>query len=313
MSARNIGHYELIDHYASGGVAEIYRARDVRSGEVVVIKRIKPGADFDPEAHAGFLRELQLALMCKHKNLIRGIEKGSQAGHDYGVLEFVDGQDLQHVLERAKRLAVELPISFATSIVAEILDGLDFAWRLKDATGKQLGLVHRDLAPKNVFIRYDGQIRVGDFGSSLATLAEPPADAVVGTLGYMSPEQARLEPLDQRSDIYAAGLILYELVTGERAFDVEGKKELVVLKAHQKAQMKPIPAHVPDDIRLIIEIACAPDREDRYASARDMRQGLARCETPPASEDLRALAALVRSLFVDELSASRIPGLQTAF
>lgn len=311
MSTR-IGHYELIDRYAVGGVAEIYRARDVRSGDVVVIKRIKPDAEFDPEAHAGFLRELQLALMCTHKNLIRGIEKGTQNGFDYGVLEYVDGQDLQRVLERSRQTGVAIPLAFSTWIVAEILDGLDFAWRIKDGNGAQLGLVHRDLAPKNVFVRYDGQVRVGDFGSSLAARLER-ADAVVGTLGYLSPEQARLEPLDQRSDLYAVGLILYELVTGTRAFDVEGKKDQAVLKLHQKGQMKAIPLSVPEDLRLVIEIACATHPEDRFQSARDMRLALSKTETPPDPQTGLGIATLLRRLFVDEFKRSRLSGSPLSF
>lgn len=311
MSTR-IGNYELIDRFATGGVAEIYRARDVRSGDVVVIKRIKPDADFDPESHAGFLRELQLALMCTHKNLIRGIEKGTQNGFDYGVLEYVDGQDLQQILERARRSNVAIPLVFSTWIVAEILDGLDFAWRIKDANGTQLGLVHRDLAPKNVFVRYDGQVRVGDFGSSLAARTER-AEAVVGTLGYMSPEQARMEPLDQRSDLYAAGLILYELVAGARAFDVEGKRDQLVLKLHQKGQTKQVPASVPEDLRLIIEIACAPHPEDRFQTARDMRNALMKTESPPHPDTALGIATLVRRLFLDEFKKSRLPGSPLVF
>jgi serine/threonine protein kinase len=298
----SIGNYELIDRFAVGGVAEIYRARNAKSGELVVVKRLRPDIDFDPEQHAGFIRELSLAMMCTHKNLIRGFEKGTNNGFDYGVLEYVDGQDLGQILRRAKKLSPQV----ASYVVAEILDGLDFAYRLKDAKGKQLGLVHRDLAPKNIFVRYDGQVRVGDFGSSVATLQEPKPTVVVGSVGYLSPEQARLEHLDARSDVYSAGVILFELLTGTSAFDLEGKRDNAVLKLHQRGVIRPVPSTVPDDLRLVIEIATSPDREDRYQSARDMKLGLARTDTPPDPRSAAALAEIVRQLFGAEFKATRL-------
>ena len=301
VSAR-IGNYELIDRYAVGGVAEIYRARDVTNGDIVVVKRIRPDLEFDPEQHAGFIRELQLALMCTHKNLIRGLHKGTHGGNDFAVLEYVDGQDLARVLKRLKKL----PLHLAVYVIAEVLDGMDFAYRLKDATGKELGLVHRDLAPKNVLVGYDGRVRVGDFGSSLATKTEPKADAIVGTLGYMSPEQARLEQLDQRSDLFAIGCMLYELVVGHGAFDVDGKKDLAVLKAHQRGASRPVPADVPEDLRLVIEIAMAKDPDDRYATAREMKNGLWKTDHAPSTTTAAQLGALVRKLFEPEFRASRV-------
>jgi serine/threonine protein kinase len=305
VSAR-IGNYELIDRFATGGVAEIYRARDVDTGAIVVVKRIRPDIDFDPEQHAGFIRELQLALMCTHKNLVRGFVKGTQNGFDYGVVEYVDGPDLARILARARKAGLRIPIEIATYLVGEVLDGLDFAFRLKDANGHQLGLVHRDLAPKNVLVRYDGQVRVGDFGSSLATLTEPRAKVVVGSPGYMSPEQARAESLDQRSDLFAAGLILFELLAGVPAFDVEGKKDAAMLKQHTRGVTKALPSDVPEDVRLVVEIATALDPEDRFQSARDMKAALAKTDTPPDARTSTALAELVRRLFAAEYQATRL-------
>lgn len=306
MSAR-LGNYELIDRFATGGIAEIYRARDVRSGDIVVIKRMRQDVDFDPDAQAGFLRELQLALMCKHKNLIQGFEKGVFGGAEYGVLEYVDGQDLQQILERARKAHISIPLPFASWIVAEICEGIEFAWNIKDGMGRWLGLVHRDLAPKNVFVRYDGLVRVGDFGVAVATKTEP-IDSVVGTPGYMSPEQARLEPLDVRSDVFAAGVILYELTCGSRAFDVDGKKDAAILKLHQKGQIKPIPSTVPADLRKVIEKACAPQREARFGSAAEVVAALQQTATPPHADTTLGIATLVRRLFADEFARSRLPG-----
>lgn len=303
-----LGPYELIDRFAVGGVAEIYRAKDTRSGEIVVIKRMRADKPFDPEMHAGFLREMQVALKAKHKNLIKGYELSSFNNTDYGVMEYVDGQDLESILERARRQKIQVPYGFATFIVSEVLDGLDFAHRITDPRGELLGLVHRDLAPKNIFIRYDGQVRVGDFGLSLAARQEI-VEEVVGTPGYLSPEQARGDQLDARSDVYAVGCMLYELVVGQRAFDVAGKSDNDMLRLHAGGKHRPVTRDVPEKLALVLETALAKDRDDRYPTAVEMRRALRRTEHPP--DDVHTplgIATLVRRLFEEEFKKSRLPG-----
>ncbi len=308
-----LGPYELIDRFAIGGVAEIYRATDTRNGDVVVIKRMRPDRPFDPELHAGFLREMQVALKSDHKNLIRGFELGTFNNIDFGVLEYVDGQDLESILERVRRNKIQVPLSFATFIVGEILEGLDFAHRLTDPHGALLGLVHRDLAPKNIFVRYDGAVRVADFGLSLATLHEI-VEEIVGTPGYLAPEQARGEQLDARSDLFAVGCILYDLVVGERAFDYVGLSDSQMLKMHALAKRRPVPDTVPERLRLVIDHALSLDRDDRFANAADMRRALQMTEHPPdAVHTPLGIATLVRRLFEAEFKASRLPGTPLTF
>jgi serine/threonine protein kinase len=303
-----LGPYELIDRFAVGGVAEIFRAKDTRSGEAVVIKRMRSDRVVDPEMHAGFLREMQVALKAKHKNLIRGYELSSHANVEYGVMEYVDGQDLESILQRARQQKIKVPYGFGTFIVSEILDGMDFAQGITDSRGEVLGLVHRDLAPKNIFVRYDGQVRVGDFGLSLAARQEM-VEEVVGTPGYLSPEQARGEQIDARSDQFAIGCILYELILGQRAFDVEGKSDTAMLKAHSAARHRPIGEHLPERLAAVLETSLAVGRDDRYSSALDMRRALRRTEFPP-DDGLAPLgiATLVRKLFEEEFKATRLPG-----
>jgi len=303
-----LGWYDLIDRFAVGGVAEIYRAKDTRSGEIVVIKRMRSDRPLDPEMHFGFLREMHVALKAKHKNLIRGYELSSHANLEYGVMEYVDGQDLESILVRARAQKINVPFDFATFIASEILDGMEFAQGITDSRGELLGLVHRDLAPKNIFIRYDGQVRVGDFGLSLASRQEL-AEEVVGTPGYLSPEQARGEQLDVRSDLFAIGCILYELAHGMRAFDVVGKNDNEMLKMHAGAKHKPISKEIPERLALVIETSLAKNRDDRYPSALEMRKALRRTEHPP-DDGLAPLgiATLVRRLFDEEFKATRLPG-----
>jgi len=303
-----LGPYDLIDRFAIGGVAEIYRARDTRNGDVVVIKRMRPDRPFDPELHAGFLREMQVALKAQHKNLIRGYELGTFNNIDFGVLEYVDGQDLESILDRVRRQKIQVPLSFATFIVNEILEGLDFAHKLTDPRGAPLGLVHRDIAPKNIFVRYDGAVRVADFGLSLATSQEA-ADEIVGTPGYLAPEQARGEPLDARCDIFAVGCILYDLIAGQRAFDCVGLDDTQMLRMHALAKHRPVPSSVPARLRIVIENALSLNRDDRCTSAADMRRALHMSEHPPDSAHTPlGIATLVRRLFDVEFKASRLPG-----
>jgi serine/threonine-protein kinase len=310
--APRVGDYELIDLYAVGGSAQIFRARDTRSGDIVCIKRVRGDDAFDPERIAGFMRECQLAMMFKHKNLIRGLARGSISALDYVVLEYVDGQDLGRILERAQAQEIQIPLSFSTHIVSEILDGLHHAHELKDSNGESLGLVHRDLTPRNVFIRYDGEIRVGDFGASIMTATEIP-DEIMGSPGYLSPEQARLEPLDRRTDVFAVGCILYELLVGAPAFNVENKKDAQILRMHQTGTINPIPRDVPEALSLVVEIACSRDPEDRYPSAAEMRSALMRTEVPPNIDLQLGIATLVRRLFHDEFHKSRLPGTPLVF
>jgi serine/threonine-protein kinase len=303
-----LGPYDLIDRFAIGGVAEIYRAKDTRNGDIVIIKRMRPDRPFDPELHAGFLREMQVALKAKHKNLIRGYELGTFNNVDFGVLEYVDGQDLESILERVRRQKIQVPLGFATFIVNEILEGLDFAHRLTDPRGAPLGLVHRDLAPKNIFVRYDGAVRVADFGLSLATLQES-VEEIVGTPGYLAPEQARGEALDARCDVFAVGCILYDLVVGQRAYDYGGLRDTQMLRMHALAKYRAVPTTVPERLRLVIEHAMSLHRDDRFATAADMRRALQMTEHPPdTTHTPLGIATLVRRLFDAEFKASRLPG-----
>lgn len=298
--------YELVDRYAVGGAAEIYRARDTKSGRLVVIKRMRPDLEFDPAISAGFLREIHVAMSARHKNLIRGLARGSHEGLDWVALEYIEGQDLARLLWRERERKRPLPLDLSLFIAREILDGLALAHNLLDPLGQPMGLVHRDLSPRNVLLGYDGSVKVADFGASFASLTEPPPSEVVGSPGYLSPEQARLEPLDARSDVFAMGCLLYELVTKEPAFDIAGKKAAQVLKLHKKGQIRDVPEAVPEPIRLIIEIACSPDREDRYASASAMRDAIDEVRRDFTLAQLKgALGSMMRALFYAEMQAER--------
>lgn len=299
-----LGPYALIDRFAVGGAAELYRAKDTRNGNLVAIKRVRPDLPFDPEVSAGFLREIQLALGSQHPNLVQGFDSGSIDGLDYVVLEYIQGKDLEHVRRRVKKARVDVPARFWLFIVRELLAGLHFAHEMSDATGEILGLVHRDVNPRNVLIDFLGRVKLADFGAAVATFQEPTPAEVVGSVGYMAPEQANLHSIDRRSDIFAVGCILYELLVGERPFDIEGKRDAHVLRAHQRGIVRPVPDHLEEPLRLIIEIATSPDPEDRYRDAATMRDAVDAALGELDHERYRSLlAAGMRQLFPDEWTA----------
>jgi serine/threonine-protein kinase len=303
MAARRaqLSDYDIVDRFAVGGAAELYRARDKSSGEIVIIKKLRSDQGFDPEMSAGFLRESQLAMQSDHKNLIRGLARGTHSGDDWVCVEYVDGQDLERLIVRLRERDQSLPEALALFVVCEILDGLAFAYNIPDPMGGPMGLVHRDLNPRNVLVSYEGRVHVADFGASIASLNEPPPNEIVGSVGYMAPEQASLGDLDGRTDIFAAGCILFELIAGEPAFDVAGKKDAAILKLHKRGQTRPVPQTVSENLRFAIEIACAPDPEDRYQSASQMRDALTKMmrETGMPA-DASKLGEWMRALFEKE-------------
>jgi serine/threonine-protein kinase len=291
--------YELIDRYAVGGAAEIFRAKDKDTGTVVAIKRLKPDADFDPEMQAGFLRERQLAELSAHKNLIRAFDHGSQNGAEWVALEFVHGKELASLVRRLGKKRETLPTELALFIVREVLDGMAFAYNIEDDRGRPLGLVHRDLNPRNILVGFGGDVRVCDFGASHASLTEPTPTECVGSLGYLSPEQVRCDPLDARSDVFAAGVVLYELVVGGPAFPIH--KEAKALKLHRKGKLARIPRGVDEQLRWILEEATAADPEQRFESASTMRTAVEQLLTDHDTGSLHdALSDLMHGTYTDE-------------
>ncbi len=297
--------YQLIDRFAVGGAAEVYRARDRQSGQLVAIKRLRPDIPFDPEVSGGFLREIQLAMLSHHQNLIRGLDRGTHQGLDYVVVEYVAGKDLDELLAAIKQKRIIVPDWIYLYITRELLAGLAFAHQMRDHSGFSMGLVHRDVNPRNVLIDYNGHVKLADFGAAIATHQEPAPDEIVGSPGYLSPEQANLAALDHRSDIFAVGCVLYEMITGERAFDFSSQRDMHILQKHMRGEIRPIPADVREPVRLLIEIACAPNPEDRYVNAETMRAAVDNVlrdsgEPHPAHK----LGALLRQAFADEFRSA---------
>jgi eukaryotic-like serine/threonine-protein kinase len=303
-----IDRYELLDRFATGGVAEIYRARDKQTGLVVVIKRMRPDVELTPDRIAMFSREMHVAYRANHKNLIRCFALGTHQNYDYGVLEYVDGLDLERIVSRLQQQRTAVPVEVATYVVSEVLDGLDYAHSMLDEREEPMRLVHRDVAPKNILLRYDGGVRIADFGMGLASAYEQLEDeGVVGTAGYMAPEQVERTSVDARTDLYATGIVLYEMLSGHRAIVASGS-DADVLRAHKKPVFKPLPSHVPENLRMVVQIALSVDREDRFPTARDFRHAVHRSDGHHGADvGKKMLAQLFGAHFQAEFAKSRLP------
>jgi beta-lactam-binding protein with PASTA domain/predicted Ser/Thr protein kinase len=266
--------YELGEVLGRGGMAEVRRGRDLRLGRIVAIKMLRVDHAADTTFQARFRREAQSAASLNHRNIVAVYDTGEDFldGHriPYIVMEHVEGHTLRELLREQARFTPERTIE----VTASILDALEYSHRS--------GIVHRDIKPANVMITTGGEVKVMDFGIA-RSLAETGAAltqtaAVVGTAQYISPEQARGESADARSDLYATGCVMYELLTGRPPFI--GESLVSVAVSHVREMVTPPSAldpSIPRDLDAIVLKALAKDRLDRYQSAYEMRGDLERC------------------------------------
>jgi serine/threonine-protein kinase len=265
--------YELSEVLGRGGMAEVRRGRDLRLGRIVAIKMLRVDHAADSTFQARFRREAQSAASLNHRNIVAVYDTGEDFldGHriPYIVMEYVEGRTLRELLREQARFTSERTIE----VTASILDALEYSHRG--------GIVHRDIKPGNVMITTGGEVKVMDFGIA-RSLAETGAAltqtaAVVGTAQYISPEQARGESADARSDLYATGCVMYELLTGRPPF--VGESLVSVAVSHVREMVTPPSAldpSIPRDLDAIVLKALAKDRLDRYQSAYEMRGDLER-------------------------------------
>ena len=274
------GHYELMELIATGGMAEVYKAR-MRGVEgfqkIVAIKRILPHLTDNDDFVTMFIDEAKLAAQLQHPNIIHIYDLGKIERSYYIAMEYIDGKDLRSILRTLEEKGRRLPLGLALYIGSRLAAALDYAHRKKDLQGKAMVLVHRDVSPQNVLISFDGDIKLCDFGIAKAAskASHTRAGALKGKLQYMSPEQAWGKDLDNRSDIFSLGLVLYEMVTGRKAF--QGDSELSILEQVRVPQLEPprtIDPTVPSDVAQVIMKALRDKREERYQTAADFEAAL---------------------------------------
>ena len=282
---RTFGRYVLFDLIGRGGMAEIYlaRARTTEAGgaRLVVVKQILPELSANTKFADALVQEAKLAARLSHANVAQVHDLGREGGRLFIAMEYVEGLDLNELLRRCARAKVPLPIEFALLIVMEALRGLDYAHRRADDSGAPLGIVHRDVSPSNVLVSVDGEVKLCDFGIARAndsTDAVVP-DAIQGKAGYMSPEHARGQPLDGRADVFAAGVILWELLSGRRMYKADREKNESLLAVARRAEIPGLPARglpFEEDLHGIVQKALSVERDQRFVSAAAMLDDLQR-------------------------------------
>jgi len=261
--------YEIIEELGKGGMGNVYRAEDKKIKEEVALKLVKPEIAADKRTIERFSNELKMARKIAHRNVCRMYDIGEEKGTHYITMEYVPGEDLKSSIRRMGPLGAGKTVF----IGKQVCEGL--------AEAHRLGVIHRDLKPQNIMIDKDGNARIMDFGIARAVKGKgiTSAGVMVGTPEYMSPEQAEVKEVDQRSDIYSLGVILYEMVTGRVPF--EGETPLSIVMKHKSetpADPTEINVQISEDLSSVILKCLEKDKEKRYQSAGEVRSELSRIE-----------------------------------
>jgi serine/threonine-protein kinase len=272
--------YLLFDRIGQGGMAEIFLARgktSIGATRLAVVKLVLPLLASDSRFAAMLVAEAKLAAQLTHANVVQTYDLGREEGRLYIAMEYVEGFDLNELLRRCARAKLPLPAEFALFIVGETLRALDYAHRRRDADGKPLGIVHRDVSPSNVLISFEGEVKLCDFGiaRAVSASADLTPEAIEGKAAYMSPEHARAQGIDGRSDIFAASIILYEMLAGRRLYKPAPGQDALAMA--REAEIPPLPDRsLPDHARLaaIVARGLAVDPAQRYGTALAMVRDL---------------------------------------
>lgn len=303
--------YELIERIAVGGMAEIYLARelDADTGEYLVVKRILPHFAVDRELVDMFLDEQRVAATLHHDNIVRTYDVGEVDGEYFISMEYLHGEDVRGIFRAIKKQGEQLPVDVALSIVIGAAAGLHYAHDKRGVNFQPLDIVHRDVTPHNLIVTYDGVVKLVDFGVAKAANrqnSKTQAGTVKGKIPYMSPEQCKGIDLDRRSDIYALGIVLYELTTGTRLYGASGG-EFATMRRIVEEPAEPPSARVPgypEALERIVLRALHKDPDQRYQSALAMQQDLeafARsCGLAPSTE---RLSRFMHELFPGDILA----------
>ncbi len=281
MGAVSLGRYTLHAELASGGMASVHLGRlvgDAGFGRTVAIKRLHPQYAKDPDFVRMFLDEASLAARIHHPNVVPTLDVVAESGELFLVLEYVKGESLSSLARAVAAQGEKMPISIATSIIVGALTGLGAAHDARDARGEPLHIVHRDISPQNVMVGADGVARLLDFGiaKARARLSTTLDGHLKGKIAYMAPEQIRGE-VSQQSDVWAVGVVLWELLTGRRLFSADNETQLmVVVERGEIAPPSDFHAEVPEALDRICARALARDIDERYPSALAMAQDLDR-------------------------------------
>ncbi|MBK6465011.1 MAG: serine/threonine protein kinase [Myxococcales bacterium] len=311
---KRFGKYTLLRKLAQGGMAELFLAiqRSVAGFEkLIVIKRILPAVSQDTAFIEMLLHEARVAATLSHPNVCQTFDVGQVDGSYFIAMEHVHGEDLRSIVRQMKKRDVnEFPVEHALAIILGMCAGLAYAHEHHDMNGQPLHIVHRDVSPQNVVVTFGGDVKIVDFGiakSDKRFAEHTKSGKLKGKVPYMSPEQARGEAVDARTDIFATGIMLFELTTGKRLF--KGGSEFETLKLICDEEY-PLPSQVrsdyPKDLEAIVMRALAKNKDERYPSARAMQRDLEEfVRRHRVGVSSLALHGFMQSLFEDKLAAQK--------
>jgi serine/threonine-protein kinase len=306
------GKYTLVDRIAVGGMAEIFLARQAGLEgfeKTIVIKRIRPHLSKQSNFVKMFLNEAKLAAQLNHPNIVQIYDLGKISESYFIAMEYIFGRDMRRIIPKADSLGIPFPMVYALKIASSVCEGLYYAHMRTDMYGQPLHIVHRDVTPENIFVSFDGTVKVLDFGIAKAAnqIEQTRAGEIKGKLSYMSPEQCMGKALDNRSDIFSMGTVLYEWLTGFKLFT--GDSEVAILKSITEGKIYApsyFKADIPEAVEAILMKALEKDRDRRYQTAWEMQydldQFLSQYEFTPSNIHL---SNFLKQLFNDELEEEK--------
>src|SRR4029079_4406474 len=270
---RQVGRYRVVSHLATGGMSELYIARQEAVGgfeKNLVIKVLQARYAQHPRVVGMFLDEARLAAKLNHPNIVHVYDVAEDAGNKFIAMEYIHGETLTDILKRGVEVGSFLPIEHAVHIISQVAAGLDYAHRRHDASGGLLRIVHRDVSPSNIMVSYEGQTKIIDFGiARVQDQIREESGMHPGKASYMSPEQITGEPVDYRSDIFSLGIILYETTLARRLW--RGAPEDVMKRIISEAIAPPttVRQDYPAALEAIVMKALERRPDDRYQAAEE--------------------------------------------
>ena len=279
-SHERIGRYEVLRKIATGGMAELFLAKQVGMEgfeRVVAIKRILAHLAYDEEFINMFRDEARIVAKLTHPNIVQIYDLGKSDDTYFIAMEYIPGRNLSSVAKKARALNEKLPPAYIARCVAQACEGLHYAHTRSDMNGRPLKIVHRDVSPQNIIVSFEGTVKLVDFGIAKAAtkIAHTRAGVLKGKYAYMSPEQIRGEEVDARSDLFAGGIVLYELLCGRRPFEKENSiQTLKSIVQERHRDCRELNADIPDALAAIIDKALEKDRNRRYQDAQELQIAL---------------------------------------
>ena len=312
IQAKQLGDkYILLDLLGIGGMAEVFRAKQLgQQGfeKQIVIKKLLPQVAQDKEMVRLFIGEARLAAMLQHENVAATYDFGEIDGCYFLAMEYLAGVDLHTLLKKTRELGERLEMRHALMIAGKICEGMDYAHRLKDFQNKPLNIIHRDLTPHNIFVTYDGKVKILDFGVAKAEILDNKTQVgvVKGKLSYMSPEQISGEKVDARSDIFSIGILLYEMLSGQRMYEGDTAALIQKCLTVEYVRLEEIIPDLPAELYAILDKALDRDREKRYQSVAQMQADIEDLMFNIARRtDSKSMQSYIRGLFEEEYSAAQ--------